>query len=65
VKESDIDQTKAYDYATMKGNHKAHHIHSVNCHDPTQVQYKDVSYFCPCCVDGNFKFQCEQMSHVP
>jgi hypothetical protein len=34
VKEGDIDQTKAYDCATMKGSYKAHQVHSVNCHDP-------------------------------
>jgi hypothetical protein len=63
--EGDIDKTRTFDCSTMQGRQKAHQTRSVNYHDPTQMQYRHLSCFYPCCVDGDVTIQCEQISHVP
>jgi hypothetical protein len=63
VKEGDIDRTRTFDCSTMQGRRKAHQVGSVNYHDLTQVRYRHLSCFYPCCVDGDVPIQCEQISH--
>jgi len=65
VKEGDIDRARTFDCSIVQGRRKAHQMRNVNCHDPTQVQYRHLSCFYPCCVNGDVVIQSEEISHVP
>jgi hypothetical protein len=53
VKEGDIDKAQTFECSIMRRRCKALQMRSVNYQDPTHVQYKHLTCFCPCCVDNN------------
>jgi hypothetical protein len=53
VKEGDINKAHAFECSTIKRSRKAHQMWNANRQDPTQVQYRHLTCFCPCRVDNN------------
>lgn len=64
VEEDAVDRSQPYGCVTIECSRKIHSISSLSHIDYELLMMREVSCFCPTCMDGGEEDDCDNCSHV-